>query len=89
VSFLQWGKSMKRRLTFKCWKCDKTYTLLRELNEKQELLVACPYCGSQAVADLKPFIHKVKPIIRIDEPEKAPDEFVLRLPDVIPTQPRE
>ncbi|MBK8615949.1 MAG: hypothetical protein IPN96_02315 [Anaerolineales bacterium] len=49
---------MKKRFTFKCWNCSRTYTLLREITTAQKITVACPYCLSEAVVDLAPFLKE-------------------------------
>ena len=80
---------MKKRFTFLCWKCQKTYTLYREITEEQELIVACPFCNTEAVVDLQPFRKVKKEIFRsIDLSEVAP-VFELKLPEIIPTSERE
>jgi DNA-directed RNA polymerase subunit RPC12/RpoP len=78
---------MKKRLTFQCWNCSKTYTLLREITSEQKLFVACPYCNAEAVVDLLPF-RKISVFkdLGSGEQEIGPE---LQLPDVLPTKPRE
>jgi DNA-directed RNA polymerase subunit RPC12/RpoP len=82
---------MRKRLTFQCWNCGKTYTLLREITTEQTLTVACPYCNAEAVVDLEPFRKKVKNVMRSGEGiasaaprNDMPEE--LDLPDVLPTK---
>jgi len=78
---------MKKRFSFKCWNCDRTYTLLREITEEQELIVACPYCEKEAVVKLKPFI-KEKKVIRRGE---AIEQFIgveYEFPEILPTEER-
>ncbi len=80
---------MKKRLTFKCWSCSRTYTLLREITTAQKITVACPYCLSEAVVDLAPFLKekKIVSLVRGDgngEEQALDPEF--ELPEIIPTQ---
>ena len=83
---------MEKRLEFKCWnsKCQKTYSLLREIGEGHpQLWVACPYCGEEGIADLDPFRKKVDKIYRGDSPQSITvGETVYDLPDILPTQPK-
>ena len=74
---------MKKRLAFQCWNCPNTYTLLRELTDKQKLFVACPYCGAEAVASLKPYYKEKIEVLR--SKEKGKTQISLDLPDVLPT----
>ncbi|MDD2922027.1 MAG: hypothetical protein PHQ36_07045 [Anaerolineales bacterium] len=78
----------KERYTFKCWNCEKTYTLLREITKEQTLTVACPYCSAEAVVDLEPFLKKVKPTLRGEEPPQDLGEE-LDLPEIFPTRKKE
>lgn len=77
---------MEKRFTFSCWNCLHTYTLFREITDQQELIVSCPYCGTEAVAKLPQYGKKTISVWRgIEEhPASLPDEYVL--PDVIPTE---
>ncbi len=77
-----------KRFTFKCWNCGRTYTLLREITKEQKLAVACPYCSSEGVVDLEPFLKKVKHVVRRDAEVALKNDLpeMLDLPDVLPTQ---
>ena len=77
---------MKKRFTFKCWNCSRTYTLLREITKEQILTVACPYCNTEAVVDLKPFRKEKKVVMRGNgkDEQNLGEEF--ELPDILPTQ---
>lgn len=81
---------MKKRLEFKCWNCEKTYSLLREIGEGHPILsVACPFCGEEAVVDLDPHRKKPDEIYRTDSPQTITvGETVYDLPDILPTQPK-
>jgi len=87
---------MKKRFTFKCWNCNRTYTLQREITDQQVLTVACPYCNSEGVVDLDPYRKEIKNVMKnitvmrdvssddsIDESTNAEEE--LDLPDILPT----
>jgi len=81
---------VKKRLTFKCWNCQRTYSLLRELTGKEKLFAACPYCGAEAVVDLDAYASPALTTYKHVHPGGGPDGFVLDLPDVLPTrQPTE
>lgn len=78
---------MKKRFTFKCWNCPRTYTLFREITKEQIITVACPYCNVEAVVDLEPFRRERKNVLRRandDEEQSIGEE--LDLPEVILTQ---
>jgi DNA-directed RNA polymerase subunit RPC12/RpoP len=79
---------MKKRFTFKCWNCGKTYTLLREITETQELIVACPFCEKEAIVKLEPFKRDVKSMLRGAEGEADSIGFEYDFPDVLPTEER-
>jgi len=81
---------MNKRLEFKCWNCGKTYSLLREIGERNPvLLVACPFCGEEGTVDLAPHRKKVDKVYRTDSPPNtATGETIYDLPDILPTQPK-
>ena len=77
---------MKKRFAFKCWNCDRKYTLFKEITEEQELIVPCPFCNAEAVVKLEPFKKKKKSVMR---GEGDPDQSVgyeYDFPEVIPTE---
>ncbi len=77
-----------KRLKFKCWNCNRNYSLWREITEEQVLAVACPYCNADGVVDLKPYRKETITVLKGKPPEKSlGDELVL--PDILPTQPKE
>jgi transcription elongation factor Elf1 len=80
---------MKRRLTFKCWKCGKTYSLLRAVEEGNPILwVACPFCGQEGIVDLDPFRTTIDETYRNGSPQIITvGKTVFALPDVLPTEP--
>lgn len=80
----------KKRYTFKCWNCAKTYTLQREITAEQKWIVACPYCLKEAVVQLQP--HKKPKPTSVFKGGNAEDGPVLEdydLPEIIPTEARE
>ena len=79
---------MKKRFTFQCWNCEKTYTLFREITKEQKISVACPYCNTEAVVDLDPFRKekKVVSLVRGEGDEEQSLGVELELPEIIPTQ---
>jgi DNA-directed RNA polymerase subunit RPC12/RpoP len=81
--------AMKKRLTFKCWNCQKTYSLLREVEGKPKLAVACPYCRKDGTVDLDPYRQDKVELFREDKSEKTNLGSTLQLPKVVPTSPPE
>ncbi|HRV94673.1 MAG TPA: hypothetical protein P5526_21115 [Anaerolineae bacterium] len=78
---------MEKRLEFECWNCQKTYSLLREIEGNPTLWVACPFCGKDGLVELDPFRKKVDTVYRGDEPPKGTgDKMVYDLPDILPTK---
>jgi len=78
---------MGHRYTFKCWNCQRDYTLFREITDQQTLAVACPYCYADGVVDLQPFRKENKVVLLRGEAEKDQPRIVeLQLPEIIPTQ---
>ncbi|NWG34994.1 MAG: hypothetical protein HXY42_11155 [Chloroflexi bacterium] len=74
---------MKKRFTFQCWNCKKTYTLFKEITKEQVIIVACPYCGKEAVFDPNPYPPK-KVVLR-GEGDTEQEIEELDLPDILPT----
>jgi len=77
---------MKKRFKFQCWNCKRTYTLFREITEEQTLTVACPYCNTEAVVDLKPYRKETKTVLRREGDAEQNLGEELQLPDILPTQ---
>ena len=77
---------MKKRFAFKCWNCNRKYTLFKEITEEQELTVPCPYCNAEAFVALDPFKKKKKSVMKGagDEEQTIGEEY--EFPEVIPTQ---
>jgi len=73
------------RYSFRCWnnQCEETYSLLRDINDLSKLVVACPFCDAEAVADLAPHRTKSISIMRGDSKE---GEETLDLTEIIPTR---
>ena len=78
---------MKKRLNFQCWNCDRDYAMIRELDGKPQLIVACPYCEKEAVVDLKPFQTQVATVYRGGGEATSNVVEGYNFPDVIPTVP--
>lgn len=79
--------SIRRRFTFACWNCTKSYTLFREISEEQVLAVACPFCSEEAVVELTPFRKpKKKTVMRGSGDDTAAPGEELVLPPILPTQ---
>lgn len=80
---------MKKRFAFKCWNCERDYTLFKEITNEQELFVACPYCNAEAVVRLEPFKKRKKSVMRgVGESEHA-FGYEYDFPEVIPTEKTE
>jgi len=77
---------MKKRFAFKCWSCNRKYTLSKEITDKQELIVACPFCNAEAVVKLESYKKKSKSILRGDTDNEQAIGYEYQFPDVIPTQ---
>lgn len=75
------------RLTFRCWKCLRTYTLLpHEITEEQTLIVACPYCGVEGIVQVAPYKKRVISTMRELDSDDDAIGFEYVFPDVIPTE---
>ncbi len=75
---------MKKRFTFQCWNCQRTYTLFKEITKGQTLIVACPFCDKEAVFDPSPYPSKKVILRAVEETETETEELLL--PDVLPTR---
>ena len=80
---------MKERFAFKCWNCNRKYTLFKEITNQQELIVPCPFCNVEAVVRLKPYKKEVKAVLKgdVDDGQSIGDGY--QFPEIIPTQKRE
>ena len=77
---------MNKRFAFKCWNCNRKYTLFKEITEEQELIIACPYCNTAAVVKLEPFKKKKKTVMRGSGEDDGSVGFEFDFPEVIPTE---
>ena len=55
---------LKKRFQFKCWKCNKVYSIYREADLMQKLQVSCPFCDAKADVDFRPFEARKKGVLR-------------------------
>lgn len=79
-------ESQKKRLQFKCWNCERQYSLLRDLGGLQpKLIVECPFCEREAVVDLAPYRTPVVGIYAGKDASAQPIAETYCLPDVLPT----
>ncbi|MCB9420186.1 MAG: hypothetical protein H6667_10290 [Ardenticatenaceae bacterium] len=76
---------MEKRIKFKCWNCQREYSLLQQVEGNPKLFVECPFCGAEGIADLAPYRTKNTTVMRGGEG----DIPGFSLPDVLPTRPRE
>ena len=77
---------MKKRFDFKCWNCQRKYSLFKEITDQQELIVPCPYCNEEAVVKLQPYRKEIKSIYKGDAGGAQPQGYEYQFPDLIPTQ---
>ena len=77
---------MKKRFTFKCWNCNREYTLFKEITGDQVLFVCCPFCGKEAEASLDPYITSKKTILRGGAGDEQSMGYEYNFPEVIPTR---
>ena len=77
---------MRKRFKFQCWNCEKTYTLHREVSEDLKLFVACPYCGKEALVDLKHFQKEKKEVLRSGSGVERTLGLELELPETLQTE---
>ena len=71
---------MKKRFTFKCWSCERTYTLFKEITKEQVLIVPCPYCKADAIVELPLYVKEKKTVLRKDRyitNEKGMPKYVI------------
>jgi len=59
---------VQKRFSFVCWKCHRTYSLLRTVEGDPVLRVKCPYCFAEGVVDLNPYRKNVVTVLRKDIP---------------------
>ncbi len=76
---------MKKRFTFQCWSCQKTYPRTLEITDQQEIIVIGRYCNAEAVVDLRPYRKKIKTVMRGKDNNK-PNREELQLPDILPSR---
>ena len=78
---------MKKRLKFKCWNCDRKYTLFKEITDEQVLIVECPFCKAEGVVNLNPYWNRTITVLRqhVDDAIQ-PNGYECDFPDVIPSQ---
>lgn len=77
---------MEKRFKFRCWNCQREYTLFKEISSQQELIVPCPFCNVEAVVKLKPYKKEKKSLLRGDSGSDISLGADYQFPDVIPTQ---
>jgi uncharacterized Zn finger protein len=78
---------MKKRLTFACWNCPHSYSLLREIEGWPKLMVECPFCGQEGIADLDPYREQRVEVFKNDKADIIDVGEELKFPDKIPTKP--
>ncbi len=83
--------SFAKRFDFRCWKCNKAYSIFKEVKldpekeNEQKIKVACPFCGESAVADFFPHRSKKKFILRNSDAKEESFSYEYNLPKILPT----
>ena len=77
---------MKKRFAFRCWNCQREYTLFKEITSQQELIVACPFCDEEAVVKLEPYRKEKKTVLKGVADGGQAIGYEYQFPGVIPTQ---
>ena len=79
---------MKKRFEFTCWNpdCKRNYTLFREINDDQKIIVSCPYCLVEGIVDPRLFKREVIPVLRGRDTEVQPVGYEYIFPDILPTK---
>ena len=76
----------KKRLTFKCYNCKETYSLLIDIEGSPKLSLECPFCSKESTVDLAPFMEQITTIYRSYDPRPGVSGSQLNAPYVIPTE---
>ena len=77
---------MKKRLKFRCWNCKKVYSIYREVDLEQKMIVGCPFCDAEAVVDFTP--EEPTDVLRNMSIHERSSDVVGRLPEILPTKKR-
>ncbi len=80
-----------KRFTFKCWNCEETYSVFKEVDLAQKLQVKCTYCHANADVDFRPFHRRKKGVLHQKEISKKTILHNRRigeytLPKILPTE---
>lgn len=75
-----------RRLKFKCWNCEREFSLLLDTEEKPDLLSECPYCAAEVLIELDTHRSPTTTVFRGDAPDQNPATNVRDFPNIIPTR---
>jgi hypothetical protein len=76
---------MKKRLSFTCWNCQRVYSFLLEFSGLPKLSVFCPFCNTEGIVDLAPYLDDVTDVFRCSNGERN-GITALKLPERIPTR---
>jgi hypothetical protein len=77
---------MLKRLTFKCWSCDRPYGLTLNLAGKPKLSPECPYCRAVGIVELDPYRQDIVEPLKNDTAAESNLGSQYNFPDVLPTQ---
>lgn len=77
---------LEKRFKFLCWKCGEIYSIFREVDLKQKLVVSCPNCGAEASVNFG--VSNVQEVLRTQN--TGTDDGVtfakFNLPEVLTTK---
>lgn len=92
--------SNKKRITIRCWNtpdCGREYSWLATFDGRPTLLIACSFCGAEAIVRLNPYASPVmNNFAWMDSQGRSAANAAqttytldrLNLPDVVPSEPR-
>lgn len=82
----------RQRPTFTCCNCERPFGQSIDPKKKAETIVRCPYCHTECVVDLSPYLDPDStPILRTTATTSTTDDQQLsprryRFPDQVPTR---
>lgn len=74
---------MKTRPRFACWRCDRTFGKVVDLEGEPVLLLECPFCSAECKVDMTDHLEPVVEVMRGEG--TGPESARYELPDRIPT----
>ncbi|MGH8476605.1 MAG: hypothetical protein ACRER2_12675 [Methylococcales bacterium] len=77
---------MNRRLKFRCWKCERDFSLLVEIDEYPDILTECPYCSEEVLIELAPYRDKKTTVFKSHSDAEREQAVGNAFPEIIPTR---